>query len=131
MKNFIFVEIVKKENFIKLLIFMCLVIALAVGHSKYVYGRAADPEGIVVQEVKEEDNYLLLKGTTVNSGLGFSGYKYKIENDSLYLELHYSLVSKVNPTGDFEVEIKENLQNIKNVYLQGKQVSDAILIFNR
>ena len=52
-----------------------------------------------------------------SSGKSFTRYNYKIEEDCLYLTLYSKLAGKRHHGGIMNIDIQDDLSDIKNVYL--------------
>ncbi|MTV48532.1 hypothetical protein GJ688_05990 [Heliobacillus mobilis] len=100
--------------------------------SLFIQGKLVHPDSVVIEQVKgESDNSLYIKGDIMSSSLGFSGYNCMVEKNSLYLQLRYSLVSSIHPTGNFEIKIPEGLDDVTKMYLVGTDRRDIKLIWSR
>lgn len=107
-----------------------IIILLLFGYKAFIHGWYAPTEVIWTTEVKVEENKMIIKGNTNESATGFSGYKYKIENENLYIQVRYSIVSKINSSGHFDIEIiDDELKDVENIYLQGGKSKDTKLVW--
>ena len=102
--------------------------------SIFVYltvGLSLNTDAVMTKNITLNNETLKISGTTSNSGQAFTGYKYIIKNDSLYLELRYSFVNPIYNNGDFNVSIDKNFTNIKYIYLQGNKAEDKKLVWTK
>ena len=97
----------------------------------FIYGSYIHVESYGVKEINVQNDNLHFKGYTMSSALTFSGYKYKIKNENVYIRLRYSLPSIFNRDGMSDISIKNNFEGVKNVYLQGREKNDIRLIWSR
>jgi len=109
----------------------CLITALVLGLLHFKYGAVTDPQSVIVYDIKVGISELHIRGDTINSSSGFVGYKYRIENENLFLQLRYSSLTKKNQYGDFNIIIADNFVNVKKVYLLGRKPNTAELIWTR
>jgi flagellar basal body-associated protein FliL len=121
----------KPQSIIAFLI-VILVITIGLIYSYlFIYGSYTDTQSIIIQEVKIDDYFISIKGTTTNSAEGFSGYNYSIKNKNLYIKLRYSLVNKLNPVGDFNIRQGGEFEGILKVYLRGDQKENLKLLWSK
>lgn len=97
----------------------------------FEHGTYSDTTSITIQHIKLEVDKMRIKGVTVDSATGFGGFKYEIKDNSLYLKMRYTLVTKKHPYGDFDIAITEDFKEINRVYLQENKVNDTKLIWER
>jgi len=95
------------------------------------YGLYINTASTAIQNIEVKAKNIELRGTTDASSTGFSGYKYNIQGDSIYIRLRYCLVSKIHPSGNFDIKITgDNFEKVNNVYLQGEK-NDTKLIWHK
>ncbi|MBC9784257.1 hypothetical protein H1S01_07000 [Heliobacterium chlorum] len=120
-----------KRTIVMMVVFILMVSSYGL-FTLFVHGQVVQPESVIIDQIKEEgDNALYLKGDTRSSSLGFSGYHYRVDHNIIYLQLRYSLVSRIHRTGNFEIKIPEGLKDVTKVYLEGADERDIKLIWSR
>lgn len=67
----------------------------------------------------------------VSSGKSLRSLSHSIEDDSLYITVRGGLANKKYPKGDFNINIREDLSSVNNVYLMDEAEDEPILIFHR
>lgn len=97
----------------------------------FVYGSYIEVENYSVREITVQDNILHLTGTTNSSGQAYSGYSYEMKDGNVYIKIRYSLVSRFNQSGEANIVIEDDFENVENVYLQGSKKDDTRLIWSR
>lgn len=123
---------IPKRKIVTAVIIIFIMIILILGYRTFIHGCYVPTEVIWATQIKVEDNELIIAGNTSESATGFSDYKYKIVNENLYLQLRYSIVSKVNSSGHFDIDIiDDDLKSVKKIFLQGGQSEDIELIWSR
>lgn len=102
-----------------------------VGREEYISTYAID-----IDEITHEAGEWVVRGTLDASGKafifkqGFSGIDYRKENGDFYLRLRYGVVSE-EPAKNFEVYLKNELDDVNSVYLQGNSSEDVQLIWQK
>ncbi|PAB57390.1 hypothetical protein [Anaeromicrobium sediminis] len=120
----------KKIVIVVSIIFIITILILA--YKIFIYGHYVSTKVIWAKPTRVADNELIVKGNISDSASGYSGYKYEIVNENLYLKLRYSIANKVNPSGSFQIDIVDNdLKDVKKIFLQGGQSEDIKLIWRR
>jgi hypothetical protein len=94
-----------------------------------VFGVYVDTYGTSAEIISVSDKDMKISGGTASSGQAFAGYNYTIKDDNLYLKLRYCIVNPIHRYGDFNITIKGNMKNIKNVYLQGIKSEDKKVVY--
>ncbi len=97
----------------------------------FVYGAYIHVENYPVREITVEDNQLRFRGTTGSSAQAFSGYRYQIKGEEVYIKIRYSIAGRFNKDGDSEISIEDNFENIQRIYLQGQKKDDIRLIWSK
>lgn len=116
----------------KLILGIAITLVVSVfGYLYFIEGTYAETITIGVQEIEVFEESVMLKGGTSNSATGFSKYTYYIEDENLYIKLKYSVVSKVNPTGNYKITIYEPTNDIYKIYMQGRDKNDNRLIWEK
>ncbi|WP_216827418.1 hypothetical protein [Alkalihalobacterium elongatum] len=112
---------------------LIIILAIGVGITFYYFivGEYVTSEAIGIQEINVLEDSIILKGFTVSSAAGFSNYSYEINNDKLYIRLRYSIVSPINPVGDFSIIIRKPTKDIHSILIQGKDKEDLRLIWEK
>lgn len=118
----------RRRNIIIIIVLILTIIA----YLTFVRGTYATSDVIIVKHLEVGDGQLDIRGNTMNSSMGFSGYKYTIVDKKLYLQLRYSLVSKINPTGEYKISINdEEMNSVNRIFIQGKEKDDYKLAWMR
>ncbi|WP_066504538.1 hypothetical protein [Abyssisolibacter fermentans] len=113
-----------------LIIFIILLLIL--GCKTFIYGSYVSTNAVGISQIKLENNELIVAGNIADSASGFSGYKYRIDDEKLYLKLRYSLVNDLNPSGHFSIKIvDDDLKDVKKVFFQGGKTEDIKLLLSR
>ncbi|MFJ7683748.1 hypothetical protein [Peribacillus butanolivorans] len=87
-----------------------------------------ETDAIYLDIAKLEGNTFTTNGNFTGGAIKYSGYKYKIDGENMYLYINNRLL--IGKSGDFLIKIKdENLQNVEKVYLQGQDKSDSYQIW--
>ncbi len=117
----------------KLVLALSLIILMPIAcyYVVFVHGSYINVEHYGVREVLLEDDSLSFKGYTAGSGDAFSGYKYEIIDENVYLRLRYSIVSRFNRSGSSNILIHDDFSGVKNVYLQGRDKDSLRLIYSK
>jgi len=97
----------------------------------FVYGSYIHVKNYPVREITVEDNQLNFRGTTGSSAQAFSGYRYQIKGEEVYIKIRYSIAGIFNRDGDSEISIEDNFVNVQRVYLQGRKKDDIRLIWSK
>lgn len=96
-----------------------------------IHGSYLNTSSICLNKINVENTNIQLSGDTSDSATGFSGYNYTIKGNSLYIGLRYCLVTKIHPSGSFNIIINDyRLQRINKVYFRGGN-DDTKLIWQR
>jgi hypothetical protein len=123
---------ISKHKIVTAGIIVFILIILITGYIFFIHGTYVTTKVIGTTQINVEDNELIITGNTSESATGFSGYRYKIVDENLYLQIRYSIVSKVNPSGHFDINITDdNLKSVKKVFFQGGKTNDIELIWSR
>ena len=89
-------------------------------YNLFIGGKEIAPELVVVDTVEVSDNRLHVKGTFgIVSAEAYRGYKYKIDGENAYITIKSVLVSDLYRYADFDITIKDDFSEIKNVYVVG------------
>ncbi|RSK27616.1 hypothetical protein EJF36_12425 [Bacillus sp. HMF5848] len=108
-----------------------IVIFIFLGYLFFVEGNYVPTNTIGVQEIEVSEDQIFMKGYTSGSGNGFSKHTHFFEDGNLYIKLKYSIVSKFNPVGDFNIIITEPTNEVKNIYIQGNKKDDNRLVWEK
>lgn len=81
-----------------------------------------DPS-MVVCEVSEENNQIVIKGTTAKSIGTFEGYYKEVIGDTLFIGVHYSLIGN---NGAFYIKQNQVLGKINKVVLKKGEIEKEI-----
>ncbi|KAB3530909.1 hypothetical protein F8154_13390 [Alkaliphilus pronyensis] len=121
-----------KRKMIFLAVILSIVVLLGMAYFiTFVYGAYINVENYGVREVLVDESSLNFKGYTISSAQAFSGYQYKIKGEDVYIKIRYSMVSRFNRSGNADINIEGNFENVKNVYLQGRKKDDVRLIWSK
>lgn len=121
----------KKTKLFIMGISICIIIASIFAYINLVRGTPADTKSIIINQIELKDAEMFVEGMTTYSAVGFSGYKYTIKDENLYLQLRYTLVNKINPHGDFSFRIEDDFKDINKIFLQGSEPNDTKLIWKK
>lgn len=97
----------------------------------FVYGSYIHVANYPVREITVEANQLNFRGTTASSAQAFSGYRYQIKGNEVYIKIRYSIAGRFNRYGDSQISIEDNFENVQRVYLQGRKKGDIRLIWSK
>ncbi len=100
-------------------------IALA-GYLFINYSTGTDFVTIGVSKADLTENQFTAHLMTSSSGTAFQKYEYEIKDDSLYITVWSGLVNKKYSSGEMDIKIKDDLSNIKSVYLKDKDNTKLI-----
>lgn len=122
--------VLKRKMYIPLIAAIIILIFI-IGYKAFIYGSYVSTNAVGISQIKLENNELIVAGNIADSASGFSGYKYRIDDEKLYLKLRYSLVNDVNPSGHFSIKIVDDLKDVKKVFFQGGKTEDIKLLLTR
>jgi hypothetical protein len=86
---------------------------------------------LYAHKINVSDDSIKLVGGTTSSATGLKGFKYRIEDDKLYVKLRYGLAYRDGIYGDFDIAINKNTENINYIYLEGRAKDDRKLIWEK
>jgi hypothetical protein len=81
-----------------------------------------------IHNIEVHAGAVTVDGGTSSSAMGYVGYRYNLQSDSVFIRVKYVLVSKRNPSGNFHIEITGSFMSIKKIFLQGAK-GDTKLIW--
>lgn len=110
---------------------LAIMIPVVFYYNVFMHGSYINVEHYDVREVLLEDDSLSFKGYIYSSADAFSGYKYEVIDENVYLSLRYSMVSRFNRSASSKILINDDFSSVKNVYLLGRGNDDVRLILSR
>ncbi|GGH71634.1 hypothetical protein [Saccharibacillus endophyticus] len=108
-----------------MIVFGSLVIVLALGGLLIAYFQLKNStsvlstEEVAVMQVSLNDDSLSIQGSISASAISYRDYSYALKEDKVYIDIKGGLVTKKNPSGDFNITIKnKDFKNAKMVYIK-------------
>jgi hypothetical protein len=92
-----------------------------------VFANDTNTQTVWVKNIKVNSTGVSLSGDTGSSAEGFNGFSYRIIGDQLYIKPRYFL----GGSGAFDIHIYENMDKINIIYLQGREINDIKIIWEK
>lgn len=97
----------------------------------FIYGHRIPTSSLSIMNVSITDNVVHISGDNVHdSAFAFSGYNANLDGEQLIITPRYSLVSKFNQYGKFEITYDTKGKPIKEIYIKGKDKNDKKQIWS-
>lgn len=109
-------------------IFVVILIALGLFYY-FDYGRYISTKLAYLEPQKVDQEHVSLEGEIVGSAIAYTGYSYEIIEDELIIRLRGALVSPVRRSGQINIQIKDNFEEIKKITFEGKDNEDKKVIW--
>ena len=95
-------------------------------------GYFSSPELFLDSNVKVTDNYVEYKARMILTEMGFSGYSYKIENKTLFINLYADLIPYHAEDRTVDIKIKDkNIKGIDAVVLWDQIGGNHVAVWKR
>lgn len=141
------IDIKKNFKFILPILLGILTVGLVVGFFYLGRGLPANPDTIVIENVRfvdydktysgAADKMLVIDGSHHSNRFGFLRSRQRFEGDKMYLSLEYTLKSRLNPyhhslSSKFQhSSTATDLNSVRKIYLEGMNHQKPKLIFTR
>ena len=112
---------------IKIITLICAVIILifvSTYYNLFVYGSHVPTDSLYVVNAAVNGSTVTITGNTACSGTGFAGYDTVWVVNDLWIRPRYSIVSKFNPSGTFEISYDIKDRRLHKVFLVGAADDD-------
>ena len=85
----------------------------------FIIGKIMPPDRITVQNISIDNDIIRIDGGFYrDSALAYRGYKYRIEDDNLYVKVYCVLVSDIYKYGKVDIDINGQFSNLQNIYFE-------------
>ena len=121
----------KKHKKILLVIIIPITIIIISSIFYFAFGAVINTWEVATTNITVNDETIKISGTTLNSSKSFACYNYIIKNNTLYLKLRYSIINPIHHSGDFNITLNYNSENIKDIYFQGNKTEDKKLVWSK
>ncbi|RXV59356.1 hypothetical protein DWB64_15955 [Fusibacter sp. A1] len=105
--------------------------------SLYIYyyeiGSIVSAKSIYINEMEISDNGIFITGSTMNSALAFKSYESYSKENRIYIKMRYVLSGSIlnKRTGNFTIEIKEDMKNIHEILFEGEEGTDIKSVWKK
>lgn len=120
----------KTKTIVSLLLLFVLILSIGVGIYLY-WGVGVNTSSINVKAVKSNSSGLIVTGSIYDSNMAFSGFSYKIKDNSIYIKPRQTISSPFRKTNQLTININNNLRNVRYIYLQGAKKNDVKLLIKK
>ena len=83
-------------------------------------------ESIIIDKVTLKSDGIVIKGDIDNSSYAYKNFDYTLVDTELYVSIKSVMVSSKYKSGNFEITIPVNSQNIKNIHLTDDKTTKVI-----
>ena len=85
----------------------------------FIYGSVVQANSVYVDTISYKNGKINIKGDYgLQSAWAFSGYKYRIRGDKLYIKMRWVFVNLFHETDKFDINIDLNGQKVTEVYFE-------------
>ena len=112
-------RMVIKVSALILLIVVVTFVGFRYGWRLFGFDACDNPNSLFTENIKIEENLIVLSGDTSQSAPAFVGYIYEISDGNLYVGLKYNLLfGFYERLGRFNIRIKCDTSQIKKIYFK-------------
>ncbi len=105
-----------------------ILILVGVAVNMFLVGEELYPHAMTFYDVTLTDDEIHVEGNLIGySAVAYKGYKYRIEDNCVYIKLNGVLVSSIYKYGVFDIKIKGDFSDIERICVEGKGEEKMIL----
>lgn len=91
----------------------------------------AEVDSIIINNIILSDESLIISGDTSSSSLNYRSFNYYKDREDVFIAVNFNQPILTNPDGVFDIEVIDNLKDVKNIYLYDINLKDNKLIYSR
>ena len=116
----------KKGPLIVLILIVIVVGIMIIAVSVKTSATVVSADELSFSDIRLSETSFFSKVSFTSSGKTFRRYKYKIEQNNLYITVYGGLANMSFPDGSFEIAIQDSFNDVNAVYLQSGDTTTRI-----